>query len=137
MKNKVTHWSFWIISIFILLWNAMGCINFAMQMNPKMVASYGELEQAMILGRPLWASITFFISVSGGALACILLLLRNTLAFYVSAVSLVATLITIAHSLTTGITFSIGEIVAIVLMPVVLSAFLVWYSHYSHGKGWL
>jgi hypothetical protein len=50
--NKV-HWSFWVISIFMLIWNDLGCINFFVQMNPEMVASFRESEQAVISNRPL------------------------------------------------------------------------------------
>lgn len=34
------HWSFWLISILLLAWNAMGALNFIMQMSPEMVSSY-------------------------------------------------------------------------------------------------
>jgi len=46
----------------------MGCINFFMQMNPDMISSYRETEQAIIQGRPAWATVAFFIAVFGGAL---------------------------------------------------------------------
>ena len=53
MKNKnihAVHWSFWLIVPFLLIWNVMGCINFMVQMNPDMVASYRGTEQAIIVG---------------------------------------------------------------------------------------
>ncbi len=50
--NKV-HWSFLVISIFMLIWNDLGCINFFVQMNPERVASFRESEQAVISNRPL------------------------------------------------------------------------------------
>ena len=75
--NKV-HWSFWVVSIFMLTWNVLGCINIFVQMNPEMVSSYRETEQAIIQGRPLWATVGFAIAV-----------------------------------------------------------FLIWYSRYVKGKGWL
>ena len=62
MKHKhaqSAHWSFWVMATFMLIWNVMGCINFMVQMNPEMVASYREVEQAIISDRPAWATIAF------------------------------------------------------------------------------
>ena len=53
MKNNIVHsvhWSFWVIVPFMLIWNVMGCMNFIVQMNPDMVASYRETEQAINFG---------------------------------------------------------------------------------------
>jgi hypothetical protein len=132
-----THWSFWLISIFMLIWNVMGCINFFMQMDPEMVSSYRETEQVIIQGRPLWVTAGFAIAVFGGVLGCILLLLKRFVSFYIFVASLLGVLIAIGHSLTLNIEFSTGEIIGIVLMPVLVAAFLVWYSKYVKSKGWL
>ena len=75
MKDNKAHWSFWVISVLMLIWNLMGCINFFVQMNPDMVASYQETEQAIIKDRPIWATAAFAIAVFGGALGCLLLML--------------------------------------------------------------
>ena len=131
------HWSFWLIAIFMLIWNGLGSANFIVQMNPEMVSSYRETEQAIIQGRPLWATVGFGISVFGGAVGCILLLLRNTSAFYVFVASLIGTFIAIGHSLTSNINFGIGEIIGIVVMPIFISVLLIWYSNFSNNKGWL
>ena len=71
------HWSFWVVSVLLLIWNVLGCINFFLQINPDMVSSYRETEQAIIQGRPLWATIGFAIAVFGGALGCVFLLLKK------------------------------------------------------------
>jgi len=134
--NKV-HWSFWLISIFMLIWNVAGCINFFVQMNPDMVSSYRETEQAIIQGRPIWATIGFAVAVFGGAAGCILLLFRSVVAFYLFIASLIGVVITILHSISINITFGIAEIIGIILMPILVAAFLIWYSKYTQNKGWL
>lgn len=131
------HWSFWLIGIFMLIWNVMGCINFVMQMDPEMLSSYRETEQTLIQGRPLWATAGFAIAVFGGSLGCILLLLKRSESFYLFVASLLGVLIAIGHSLTLNIEFSIGEIIGVVLMPVLVAGFLIWYSKYTERKGWL
>jgi hypothetical protein len=130
------HWSFWVIGTIMLIWNVMGCINFIVQMNPEMVSSYRETEQVIIQGRPIWATIGFAIAVFGGALGCLLLLLKKSAAFYLFIASLLGVLVTIIHTLSIGITFGVGEIIGIILMPLVVAVFLIWYSKYAENKGW-
>jgi len=120
------HWSFWVISALMLIWNIMGCINFFMQMNPEMVNSYRETEQAIISGRPAWATVAFAVAVFGGALGCFLLMLKKSVSFYLFIASLLGVVVTMIHTLSAGIEFGTGEILAIILMPLVVAAFLVW-----------
>ena len=131
------HWSFWVIATFMLIWNVMGCINFLVQMNPDMVASYRETEQAIISGRPAWATGAFAVAVFGGALGCLLLLLRKSVAYYVFIASFLGVIVTMTHTLGVGIDFGLGEILGIILMPLVVAAFLIWYSKQAERKGWV
>lgn len=134
--NKI-HWSFWAISIFMLIWNVMGCINFIVQMNPDMVASYRDTEQAIIQGRPAWATAAFAIAVFGGALGCLLLVLKKSVAFYLFVASLLGVVVTMIHTLGVGINFSTAELIGIIYMPVAVAVFLIWYSKYTSSKGWV
>lgn len=131
------HPSFWLISIFMLLWNILGSINFFVQMNPEMVASYREVEKLLILGRPLWVTIGFAVAVFGGALGCLLLLLKKEAALYLFIASLLGVIDTVIYSLSLNITFSMGEIIGIVFMPIAVAGFLIWYTMYVKRKGWI
>ena len=42
-----------------------------------------------------------------------------------------------AHTLSIGIEFGIGEIIGIIIMPLVVAVFLIWYSKYAQNKGWI
>jgi len=131
------HWSFWAICAVALVWNLMGVLNFFMQMNPDMIAAYRDSERAIIEGRPVWATGSFVIAVFGGALGCILLLLRKSAAYYLFIASLVGVIVTMIHTLGLDIDFGIGEILGIILMPLVVAAFLIWYSKQAQNKGWI
>ena len=131
------HWSFWVISTLIFIWNVMGCINYFVQMNPEMVSSYRETEQAIISARPLWATVAFAVAVFGGALGCILLMLKKSISYYLFIASFLGVVVTMTHTLSAGINFGIGEILGIILMPLVIAAFLIWYSKYTVNKGWV
>ena len=131
------HWSFWAIGTVALIWNVLGCINFFVQMDPDMVSAYRESERAIVEGRPAWATGAFAIAVFGGAFGCLLLLLRKSAAFYVFIASLLGVIVTITHTLGVGIDFGFGEILGIILMPLVVAAFLIWYSKWAQSKGWV
>lgn len=140
MNDKYTpgvHWSFWVIGSIALIWNVMGVINFFVQLNPEMLASYRESERAIIVGRPAWATIGFAIAVFGGSLGSLLLLLKNPTAFYLFVASLLGVIITMAHTLSVGINFGAGEIFGIILMPMVVAEFLIWYSKQAENRGWV
>jgi hypothetical protein len=136
-RVSAVHWSFWAISAVALVWNLMGVINFFMQMNPDMIASYRDSERAIIEGRPAWATGSFVIAVFGGAIGSILLLLRKSAAYYLFIASLVGVVVTMIHTLGIGIDFGPGEILGILLMPFVVAAFLIWYSRQAQNKGWV
>ena len=131
------HWSFWAIGAIALIWNVMGVINFFVQMNPDLLAAYRESERAIIEGRPGWATGAFAIAVFGGALGCVLLVMRKSAAYYVFIASILGVIVTMIHTLGVGIDFGLGEILGIILMPLVVAVFLIWYSKQAESKGWI
>jgi len=131
------HWSFWVIGTVALIWNVMGAINFIAQMNPDMLAAYRESERAIIEGRPAWATVAFAIAVFGGALGCVLLLLKKSASYYLFIASLIGVVVTMIHTLGTDIDFGLGEILGIILMPLVVAGLLVWYSKHAEKKAWV
>ncbi|MBX2826417.1 MAG: hypothetical protein KTR33_16900 [Gammaproteobacteria bacterium] len=133
------HWSFWVISILMLVWNALGAVNYLGQTSPEIVASMPENHQAIILGRPAWATAGFAVAVFGGVLGCLLLLFRRSLALPVFIVSLLGVLVTTLHTfgVVQKVAFSSGELVLMVLMPIVVALLLVWYALHARKAGWL
>ena len=140
MNDKNTgrvHWSFWLIGVVALIWNVVGVINFFVQTNPDMLAAYRESERAIVESRPAWATGGFAIAVFGGALGCLLLLLRKSAAYYLFVASLLGVVVTMTHTLGVGIDFGLGEILGIILMPLMVAVFLIWYSKQMVSKGWI
>lgn len=134
------HWSFWVIGAFALIWNVLGSLNYLGQMNADLVASMPDTHRAIIEGRPIWATGGFALSVFGGALGGLLLLLRKSVAFYLFVASLLGTIVTMIHTINVAfstIDFSSGEIVVMILLPLVVAAFLIWYSKRAESSGWI
>ena len=126
------HWSFWGIGAVGLIFNLMGCINFISQMNADMVASMPEVYRAIVESRPAWATGAFAIAVFGGALGCLLLLLRKSAAVYVFIASLVGAVLAQIPFLDIPFEALIGG-----LSQLVVGAFLIWYSKQAESKGWI
>ena len=134
------HWSFWAIGAVTLIWNVMGVINFFVQMNADALASFPESHRAIVEGRPAWATGAFAVAVFGGALGCLLLLLRKSAAYYLFIASLLGVIVQLIHTLgiaSSTIDFGPFDILMIILMPLVVAAFLIWYSKWAESKGWI
>ena len=133
-KVDGVHWSFWVIGVVTLIWNVMGGINFFMQMNPDALADYPEAARTLVEGRPTWSTGAFAIAVFGGALGCLLLLLKKSAAYYVFIASLLGVIVTNIHtfSITSSTEIWVGS-----LMSLVVAVFLIWYSKRIERKGWI
>ena len=134
------HWSFWVIAAFALIWNILGSLNYLGQMNADLVATMPETHRAIIDGRPAWATGGFALSVFAGALGGLLLLLRKSAAIYLFIASLLGTIVTMIHTTrvaTSKIEFGGGEIVVMILLPLIVAALLIWYSRNAERKGWI
>ena len=126
-------WHLWVIGIIGGLWSAMGGLSFVLtQMNVEAAMSRFPPEQrAYFESFPWWAVACWAIGVSGGVLGCLLLLLRNRLAFQVLLASLIGTAVS-----TLGGLFLLGGMkvmggtsaLGLTLFPVISAAFLAWYA---------
>ena len=140
MSEKVTgsvHWSFWVIGAVALVWNAMGVLNLIMQMNPDVLATYPESHQTIVANQTGWIAASVTVAIIGGAIGCVLLLLRKAGAVYLFYASLIGTIIVVAHTLSLPIELSSSDIVLIIVMPVVVAALLAWYSRWTAMRGWI
>ena len=138
--SGAVHWSFWLIGAVALIWNVMGCINFFMQMDADVLASFSESARALVEDRPGWATAAFAISQFGGAIGCILLLLRRSSAYYAFIASLLGVVVIAIRTLgmaASTIDLAPGEIAGYILMPLGVAIFLVWYSKYAERKEWI
>ncbi len=79
----------------------------------------------------------FALAVFGGMIGALLMLFKRSVAYQVFIASLVGVLITMVHSLTSGISFGMGEILGIILMPILFAGFLIGYSRLITLKSWL
>ena len=139
MSSKI-HWSFWVIAILGLLWNVGGAMNYMMQMKPDFVASLPLTHRAIIEGRPAWATGGFAVGVFGGALGCLLLLLKKSSAGLLFMISLFGILLTMVHTLQVVLsksTFSVSEIFVMIILPIVVANFLIGFTFFAMKRNWI
>ena len=134
------HWSFWAIVIIALIWNVMGLINFFMQMNAAALAEMSASQRVIIAGRSPWATAAFAMAVFGGALCCVLLLIKKSIAVYLFGVSLLGMIVHMIPYLgmaSSTIKFGPAEIAMFILMPLTVAVFLIWYTKQVQRRGWI
>ena len=133
--NTQVSKSFWIVGAVGLVFNLMGCFNFISQLNAEMVAAMPDSYQALIETRPAWATAAFAVAVFGGALGCVLLLLRKRYAIHVLGLSLagaVAAQLPAIGNVELPLQAWIGW-----MSQLLIGALLLWYAIWASAKRWL
>lgn len=133
--------SFYWIAGAALLWNLMGFGAYYAQvtMTPETLNALPEADRVLYENMPAWATAAFAIAVTAGALGCLLLLLRKSLALPVLIVSLVAVLVQNFNSF-----FLMGALsvvgpggAAASAAIVVIGAYLIWFASDAKNKSWI
>ena len=138
-STTAVHWSFWLTGALCLVWNLLGVMAYMQEVNPDSLAAMPEDYRTMVEMRPAWATGAFAIAVWGGALGCVLLLLRKSIAFYVLVASLLGVLVQMTYGLVVAesrMSFGPSEIAMAIMIPAV-ALLLVWYSKYATSKKWI
>lgn len=131
MTDHKPPFMYWAIAIVGLLWNLIGCWNYILQTNPDAVAQMPEVYRLVIENRPAWVTAGFAISVFGGAVGAILLLLRRRVAVGVFAVSLLGSIAAFYFSLRVlGLDPATGS-------ALLMSLALLFFSIVAARRGWL
>jgi len=129
------HWSFWAIGGVTLIFNLAGVTNFIAQMDADTVAAMPDAYRTIVEGRPAWGTAAFAVAVFGGALGCLLLLLRRPAAFPAFTASLIGAVA--AQVPFVGMAGFPPAALVGGLSQVVVTAFLLWYSQWTERRGWL
>ena len=126
---------FWAVGTFGLIWSLIGCYNYLIQTNPEALAQFSEAYQIVINSRPGWVTVLFVIAVFGGALGTALMLMRRAVARPVLLLSLVGVVVTLGQALLViGSAPGAGSIVLGTGMSLVVSSYLVWFTHRKDGR---
>jgi len=133
-------WHLWLIGIIGGLWSSIGVLSFMItQMNVEAVMSRFPTQQREYFESvPLWTIAFWAIGVFGGVIGCLLLLLKNRLAFHVLLASVIGTIVS-----TLGGLFLLGGMevmretsaLGFTVFPIIFAAFLAYYARAMSKKG--
>jgi hypothetical protein len=133
--NIVTPWHLWLVGILALLWNCIGAFDYAMTetRNASYMSAFTPEQLTYFYGFPTWVVATWALSVWGGVLGSVLLLLRKRWAVPVFGVSLVTMMLTSFYSfvLTNGLATmgGAGGLVFSAVIFVIAVALLFYARH--------
>ncbi len=139
-SNKPATW-FWVVSSIALIWNLMGVMAYLAQvmMSPEALQALPENQRVLYESTPSWATGAFAVAVWGGALGCVLLLLRRKLATMVLIISLIGVIVQMYHSFFVSNSMEVfgpGGLV-MPIMVVAIGIFLIWFSRKATANGWM
>ncbi len=137
---KAPRW-FMIVGIVALVWNLLGVAAYIMQVNmsAEALAALPEAERALYTSMPAWATAAFALAVNGGALGCLLLVLKKSLALPVLVISLAGVLVQMFHAFVISNSFEVLGTAGLI-MPVlvtVIAVYLVHLARSAKANGWL
>ena len=136
---KTPTW-FIVVAGVLFVWNLLGVMAYIMQvtMAPEAMAALPEAQRQLYESTPAWATAAFAIAVNGGALGCLLLLLRRNLAGIFLKLSLAAVLVQMFYSFFMSNSFEVfgpgGMIMPI--MVLIIAVYLVMLAAQAKTRRW-
>jgi len=131
--------SFYWIAAVALIWNLLGVGAYLSQvtMSPEALNALPEAERALYENVPAWATAAFAIAVFGGAVGCLLLLLKKALATPVLIASLLGVVVQMYHAFFVANSIEVYGPGGMIMptMVIVIAVFLVWYSMSAKKRG--
>jgi len=132
--NKPPVW-FWIVAAIGLVWNAMGVNAYLQQAydTESYRAMYTPEKLEVAANMPAWLTAAFAIAVFSGALGCIALLLRKSIANSLLLLSLVAVIVQMGYLITQGH----ADNMIMTIMIIVFAILLVLFARHTKSKNWI
>ena len=140
--RAATPWWFWVISIFLVLWNLMGLWDYynSMTLNEGYLMEMGEdIGAGMIAfleAMPIWAKTVWGIAIFSSMGGALLLLVKKALAFKVFVLAFVMMVLSFCYQ------FFVGEMPAVptwvhvfTVILWVVSIFQIWFSRRMIANG--
>ena len=138
-ENKAPTW-FMVVVAVLFAWNLLGVMSYLVEvtMDPVVIAELPNARLQLDITKPAWATAAFAVAVNGGALGCLLLLLKRNLAGLFLQVSLAGVLVHMFYTFfisESSEVFSPGNLVMPV-MVVVIAVYLVILAAKAKANHW-
>jgi len=138
-KYKAPIW-FMLVAGILLVWNILGVAAYIMQvtMSPEALAALPDAQRELYENTPEWAIAAFAIAVNGGALGCLLLLLKRNLAGIFLQLSLAGVLVQMVHSFFISKNFEVfgPEAMVMPIIVILIAIYLVTLAAKAKANRW-
>ena len=142
---RSTGWSYWLIAVVSLLWNAFGAVDYTMTRTRNIAylkAGMPDADPQSVLayvdGFPLWVQIGWGMGVWGAIAGSILLLMRSRWAATAFAVSLMGAMISLGYQFVnppTAFASPSGFAKVVPVLIIVIAAGLYYYARRQRASG--
>ena len=138
-RIKSPTW-FMVVAVVLFIWNVLGVMAYVMQvtMSPEVMAALPDAQRELYENTPAWATAAFAVAVHGGALGCLLLILKKNLAGLLLQLSLAGVLVQMYHSFFMSKSFDVFGPGAMVMpiMVLVIAIYLVTLATKAKARKW-
>jgi surface polysaccharide O-acyltransferase-like enzyme len=107
-------------------------------MSPEVMATLPDAQRELYENTPTWATAAFAVAVHGGALGCLLLILKKNLAGLLLQLSLAGVLVQMYHSFFISKNFDVFGPGAMVMpvMVIIIAIYLVRLAAKAKARKW-
>jgi surface polysaccharide O-acyltransferase-like enzyme len=138
-RIKSPTW-FMVVAVVLFVWNLLGVMAYIMQvtMSPEVMATLPDAQRELYENTPTWATAAFAVAVHGGALGCLLLILKKNLAGLLLQLSLAGVLVQMYHSFFISKSFDVFGPGAMVMpvMVIIIAIYLVRLAAKAKARKW-
>jgi surface polysaccharide O-acyltransferase-like enzyme len=138
-RIKSPTW-FMVVAVVLFVWNLLGVMAYIMQvtMSPEVMAMLPDAQRELYENTPTWATAAFAVAVHGGALGCLLLILKKNLAGLLLQLSLAGVLVQMYHSFFISKSFDVFGPGAMVMpvMVIIIAIYLVTLAAKAKARKW-
>jgi surface polysaccharide O-acyltransferase-like enzyme len=138
-RIKSPTW-FMVVAVVLFVWNLLGVMAYIMQvtMSPEVMAALPDAQRELYENTPTWATAAFAVAVHGGALGCLLLILKKNLAGLLLQLSLAGVLVQMYHSFFISKSFDVFGPGAMVMpvMVIIIAIYVVTLAAKAKARKW-
>ena len=133
---------FYIVTVALLLWEAMGCYACYMQFKLG-AAAMGPVDSWSLkyyAALPVWYNWVYVVATFGGLLGGLALLLCKKQALILFSISFVAIIVMFGYAFAETDLIAhkgIGQVLPFPLFIAAVGGFSIWFTRYAEKKGWM
>ncbi len=141
IRQRPPSW-YWAVAVVLTLWALMGCwaLYMYLKLGATMSPTPDAWDRAYDAAIPVWFTPVYFVSILGGLLGSIALLMRSKYAHPLFIASLVGVVIQFGYSFLGTDLIAHKGAAATIPFPLFIAAvaiFQIWFAVFAKRRGWI